>query len=137
MSDPRARRRERVWAWAPALAYMGLIWVLSSIPTQVSLDSVPFRDKGVHFVEYFVLAALLGRALHLSRGDWSVMRVALVAFGVSAGWGYLDELHQAFVPGRDSNVMDVLADAVGSAVGAAAYSVRQRLVQRAARVSDR
>lgn len=130
MSDPAtksARRRELLVAWLPAALYMALIWVMSSMPVTVSVAEVPFRDKGVHFAEYLVLAVLLHRALGRTRRDWGVFKVAATAFGMALAWGYLDELHQAFVPSRDSSALDVLADGIGSAVGACAMAVRSSL----------
>ena len=50
-------------AWAPAAAYMTLIWVLSSMRLPIAFEDVPFRDKGVHFVEYGTLAVLYSLAL--------------------------------------------------------------------------
>jgi VanZ family protein len=55
----------------------------------------------------------------------------LFAVFVSALWGLSDEIHQALVPGRSSELADVVADLLGSAVGAACWhlfsnrSVRQ------------
>ncbi len=50
-------------AWLPAALYMALIWTISSLSlTDVSVSRVPLGDKGVHFVEYGVLAFLLAHA---------------------------------------------------------------------------
>jgi VanZ family protein len=113
--------RRHVIAWLPAAAYMLLIWVLSSIPQQFNFDYVPFRDKGVHFVEYGTLAALL---VHAFRGTWPSLRAPslfFAAWSATVLWGLLDEIHQAFVPGRVADVRDVLADALGGLIGAALY----------------
>jgi VanZ family protein len=107
---------------------MALIWAVSSMPHHgIPMTAVPFRDKGVHFIEYLVLAALLARALRLSRGAWGLLRVAATAFALAFVWGYLDELHQAFVPGRDSSLGDVIADFTGSLTGATLYAVTSAL----------
>jgi VanZ family protein len=116
---PRGPRWLR--AWAPAMAYMLLIWGLSSIPTQFDFSRVPFRDKGVHFVEYGALAMLLA---HAAGGTWRHMRLVglfALAAAVTTLWGIIDEIHQAFVPGRVSDVHDVMADALGALVGAGVY----------------
>ena len=113
--------RRHVIAWAPAAAYMLLIWVLSSIPQQFEFKFVPFRDKGIHFVEYGTLAALL---VHAFRGSWANLRAPALffaAWSVTVFWGLLDEIHQAFVPGRVADVRDVLADALGGLLGALIY----------------
>jgi len=110
-------------AFGPALAYMLLIFVLSSFPIQLDLERVPFRDKGVHLVEYGTLGALMAHALRAtyprarSTWMWSLAAIATVL------WGALDEIHQAYVPGRNSDVGDLIADAVGAVVGAAVYLV--------------
>jgi VanZ family protein len=125
-------------AWLPALAYMALIWWLSSIPIELPLPSIPWRDKLAHVIEYGLLGLLVARAV---RGTWPLLqpaRAVLVAALITAGWGYLDELHQAFVPGRDANAFDLLADAIGAVLGAASYGVLLVLIKaRSTRSSDR
>jgi VanZ family protein len=113
--------------WLPAGAYMLLIWVLSSIPQPFPLGEVPFQDKGIHFVEYGVLAALLAHAVRGSFREWRAALVFLVAWTATAFWGLLDEIHQAYVPGRVSDSGDVLADALGGVLGALIYlAIRAR-----------
>ena len=56
------------FAWAPALFYMGLIWVLSSMElTALPIEDFPLRDKGVHMLEYGVLGFLVA---HAARRTW-------------------------------------------------------------------
>ncbi|HKP57203.1 MAG TPA: VanZ family protein [Polyangiales bacterium] len=111
----------RLLAWLPALAYMLLIWVLSSMPTQFKFEFVPFRDKGIHFVEYGTLAALLAHAMRGTWPEWRWTGVFLASWAVTTLWGLLDEIHQAFVPGRVADVRDLIADAIGGLLGAAIY----------------
>jgi VanZ family protein len=125
-------------AWGPAIGYMLLIWALSSIPKQLDFSHVPFRDKGMHFLEYTVLAVLLAHAL---RGTWYQLRVlalfALAAFA-TALWGAIDEIHQAFVPNRVADVRDLTADSLGALFGAGLYLLyrrRPRAAEPAERVS--
>ena len=100
---------------------MGLIWILSSTSQPFDLSVVPFRDKGVHFMEYSLLALFNARA---ARRTWLDARwpwLVFVAAGSAFLWGYLDEIHQAFVPGRNAALSDVAADAVGALFGAFVY----------------
>lgn len=101
-------------AWFPALAYMLAIWWLSSRNIDVPLDSFPLRDKGVHFLEYGLLGACFAHAVWLTWPDRGV-RGLLAAMVYTVGFGLLDELHQAFVPGRTADLADLLADALGGA----------------------
>lgn len=118
----RSRTRHLVLAWLPAVLYMLLIWTLSSFPMMnVPIGSVPFKDKGVHFVEYGVLSFLLSHAL---RGSWPRLgagRRFLIATVGTLVWGMLDEIHQAYVPGRQSDINDVVADALGALLGASLF----------------
>jgi len=107
--------------WLPAIAYMALIAIASSQSGHsIELDYIPLRDKGVHFVEFAVLAILIARALFRS-GIARPWKIAVWTIGLSTLWGYLDEVHQAFVPGRTADAWDVLADFLGSIAGAAIY----------------
>jgi len=112
--------RSVVLAWLPVLAYMGLIWFLSSRPISLPLASFPHRDKVVHVLEYGTLGALAARAIH---GSMPIaLRAALIwAFALSVGWGALDELHQAFVPARSADALDLAADVLGTLLGLACY----------------
>jgi len=115
------RLRVLSFAWLPSVAYMGLIFAMSAIPRGLDLSFFPLRDKGVHLVEYAVLAWLNARALRRTRPGARPWRLALGAAAIAISWGYLDEVHQAFVPGRDASLGDLVADAVGAAVGVAAH----------------
>jgi VanZ family protein len=111
----------------PALLWAVLIFVLSSIP-QLTPPPVGFQisDKIYHFLEFGVFGWLLVRSLtrlypHRRRGT-GVLLAALL--GIL--WGGLDEVHQAFVPGRDASVLDGLADAAGVLIVSAALWWRMR-----------
>ncbi|UJR81188.1 VanZ family protein [Sandaracinus amylolyticus] len=111
-------------AWLPAVLYMALIWALSSIALpELPIDHLPLRDKGVHMIEYAVLAFLVAHASLRTWPDRTRARVAAVAVLVTCGWGVLDEIHQAFVPGRATDAIDLLADVVGAIVGSTARLV--------------
>lgn len=119
-------------AFGPAIAYMLLIWALSSIPIQIDFSRVPLRDKGVHFVEYGTLSVLLTHALRRTYPDRGSVLVWAAAALMTTLWGAIDEIHQAFVPGRFSDSGDLVADACGAAVGAAAYLLLRRRKARSA-----
>lgn len=88
-----------------------------------SLSSVPrppggLTDKHEHVFFYGILSALSLRAL--AKGEWRGVRPATVAGAIliSSLYGVSDEIHQRFVPGRSYEVLDMIADAVGSAAAA-------------------
>ncbi len=47
--------------------------------------------------------------------------VALLSISASTAYGISDEIHQYFVPCRSADVMDALADMVGSGMGVLCY----------------
>ena len=107
--------------WRFALLYMGLIFVISSFEVEIpGIQHVPLRDKGIHFIEFAVLGWLCAAASSRTWPSASAWRTATFAVFVSVLWGLSDEIHQAFVPGRSSEVADVIADLLGSMAGAAA-----------------
>ncbi len=109
--------------WGPVLGYAALIFFLSSqshpdedLPSFIEL----FSDKVLHAVEYAVLGGLIYRALRWGTNEsWRRQAVPL-AILLAALYGISDEVHQAFVPFRDSSVYDWLADAAGALLGSIA-----------------
>jgi VanZ family protein len=125
-SEPRVVRRI-LSAWLPAASYMGLIWLLSSGPVPIPIDALPFKDKGAHIIEYGILAALNAFAIRGTLLGIRLRGVLLRAVALTFVWGYLDELHQAFVPGRNCDAFDLLADTIGACAGAGCFWLAERL----------
>lgn len=105
--------------WIPLFCWVTLIFVGSSIP-RLSLgekfDMPLGADKVAHFIEYLILAFLFYRGMRGERWGkalpaWLFVVVACLAIGT------LDEFHQRFIPGRDANIWDWLADATGIVSG--------------------
>lgn len=131
----------KVWSWFFVVAWMMVIFYLSHQPAAESsrlslgvtdwllnvvalmipeeLFSVErfhfFIRKAAHFIAYFILGALVLRALASSgvRG-WKTVSFA---FLLSFVYAISDELHQYFVPGRAAQVRDVLIDSLGACCG--------------------
>jgi len=115
-------RRWLRWEWIPALLYMVAIFCVSAL----SLQRVPIpkiSDKVLHGIEYGILAALLVFGFTRTRREWAGSTVALAAWSFATLYGMTDEVHQRFVPGRQSSVFDWMADAAGAAVVAAAAAL--------------
>lgn len=105
--------------WAPVLLYGGFIVYLSSLSSPTShlpsflSELSKLNDKLAHGVEYGILGVLIYRALHNTTrkiGNIYVAIICTVAFGMS------DEMHQWFVPGRQADTWDLLADALGATI---------------------
>ena len=113
------------WYWLPAVLYAGMIFYMSAqshpeeqLPSFVLKD---ISDKVLHAVEYAGLAVLCYRAFRWAAGP-SVARQAFVLAIVTASiYGVTDEVHQFFVPFRESSWLDWLADTAGATVGALSW----------------
>ena len=104
---------------APApLALMGVIFYLSA-------QSDPGADIGAvgriiaHAGEYFLLTVLWAWALAPALGR----RALVAAAAISLIYAVSDEIHQGAVPGRDSDPLDAVVDAVGIALACAAIRI--------------
>jgi VanZ family protein len=103
-----------------ALGYAGLIFYLSSRSTlPVALPQFNGVDKVAHLIEYSGLGLLVAWTLG-SRG-LAKGRALWLAGLVCALYGASDELHQLFVPGRQCDVFDWVADTAGGALGAVTW----------------
>jgi VanZ family protein len=101
--------------WVPVLIYGLIIFYLSSqsYPDQ-HLPSFIFSisDKILHAFEYGILGILLYRAFKQTTQTTQSISLAIIcviAFGIS------DEMHQWFVPQRQADVWDLVADTEGAA----------------------
>jgi VanZ family protein len=99
----------RLTAWLPVAVWAAVIFTLSSIP---SLDSGlgtwdTVLRKFAHLAEYAVLGALLYRAL----------RREPAAIALGSLYAVTDEVHQAFVSGRQGSPLDWLIDTAGVVAG--------------------
>ena len=127
-------------AWALCAAWMGLIFLMSAIPGDLSsresgffvdlllcLLSFCFGErasaidpdflhllvrKAAHIAEYFVLFLLYRRALRLS----GVAHPGILALLLCALYAVTDEFHQSFVDDRGPSPADVCIDTAGAAL---------------------
>ena len=109
------RAARKLGLWAPPIALMAVIFILSAQPSLSSglgwIDHV--GRKVVHAGEYALLCFLWWRALR------TVMdRVAALApaWAIAALYAASDEYHQRSVAGRHSTWIDVMIDAMGASL---------------------
>lgn len=102
---------KRALIWPVIIAV--LIISASHRPTVASPD-ITNIDKFAHFGVYGLLATLLCRL----REGW---KGAVGALLIASAFGATDEWHQSFVPGREPEFADWVADTCGAAVAVALY----------------
>ena len=103
---------------------MAVIFGVSSLSNPLPPLTTRVSDKILHLVEYSILAVLFVRALASEGLGWRA--AILVAIVLTSLYGVSDEYHQAFVPGRLSDVRDWITDTVGAGIGAFAYAYLSR-----------
>lgn len=123
---PCAHCMRSVGRYAPPLALMGLIFILSAQSGLPSVDSrfdVALR-KAAHMTEFGLLWALLLRAL-----PGTPARRALLALAIALAYTVSDEFHQSFVANRHPSPFDVAIDAAGIGFASALWVARTRRTQ--------
>ena len=92
------------------VAYAVLIAFVSLQPDAGS--SMESYDKGAHLLAYGIFAALAHR-MNLSGRHFVLVCIGIVAYSAML------EVAQSFVPGREMSALDLFANALGVAFGAA------------------
>ena len=108
-----------VKCWLPALTWMALIFLGSSIPSaRVSQNSTLdfLVHKVAHLFEYAALYLLIYRGLIGGKSVFDKREIVVALFLVTL-YGGSDELHQSFIPGRESRLGDVFIDFLGGLLG--------------------
>ena len=78
-------------------------------------------DKLAHAVAYAGLGGTLGRALAGGLGQALPVGRMATGWAIAVAYGASDEWHQHLVAGRSSDPEDLVADAIGAAVGLVAW----------------
>ncbi len=94
-----------------ALAWAVLITLVSVLPSEQAI-STGLGDKWEHLAGYALLACLIKIARQDTLSAWKIA-AAVILFGAML------EIVQSFVPGRHAELLDVLADMLGAALGIA------------------
>jgi VanZ family protein len=107
--------------WWPVVGCAGVIFFLSALSHPE--DQLPLflfkevSDKVLHAVEYGILALLCYRAFRWGAGPVVARQAAVLAIVTASVFGLTDEVHQFFVPFRDSSWQDWAADTIGAVIG--------------------
>ena len=100
--------------WLPVIIYSGTIFTLSSFSHIPGPELFPHSDKLIHFIEYAVLSFLIARAFKHSNKQTFKENAIYLAIILASLYGFTDEIHQAYVPGRECSFYDWISDLSGS-----------------------
>jgi len=119
--SPRIKRF--TFCWLPLISYCLLIYIQSDHPSPQSLPSFEFSDKLLHFGAYAVMGVLFYRAYQTLPLKNNIRLLMLLSMISAALYGVSDEVHQSFVPARDAQLSDVMADMLGAVCGVYLYNL--------------
>ena len=110
--------KRKVWLiYIPLCVYWLVLFTATSLPID-QLPSIGLSDKINHFIAFFILSVLLYLTLKFQRKNRFFFNKAyLVTIVICLIYGALDEIHQMWIPGRYSEVLDWLADGLGAFAG--------------------
>jgi VanZ family protein len=104
----------------PALLIAGFIWFLSSQSILPKPKGIFGWDKLQHLLVYGAIGISVGFWIHPAFRRRRPALSLLIIMLAGSVYGAIDEFHQYFVPGRDCNVWDWIADTLGAFLGALA-----------------
>ena len=135
--------------WIPAILVAAMAWIFSTASfgeTRTGTYLLPILHwlfptaspyllhrlhiairKMAHILEFGIFSILIFRAWRSGRLGWC-LGWAIATLLIAAAFAVLDEIHQAFVPGRGPSVRDVAIDTAGALLAQAAvwwYATRK------------
>lgn len=110
-------KRKVYLVYVPLILYWILLFTATSLPA-ANVPSIAVSDKIKHFSAFFGLSVLLSLTLLYQKKVLLFKKYFLAAAVIiTSFYGLLDEIHQSFVPGRNSEFLDWVADSLGAAAG--------------------
>ncbi len=112
--------------WLPFILYAGLIFYISNGPLPELPAPLYFNhvDLIAHALEYALFAWLAYKAFVFIKP--LQQHILFVTLLISVLYGFSDELHQYYVPGRQMDVWDFLFDSLGAVVVMIIFKIRHR-----------
>ena len=96
--------------YLPTILWIITVLVLTSYPSLKIPDiGTSIEDKLAHFGVYLILAFLMSRSLWY-RDNISTWRLIYLSVLYCTLFAFFDEIHQSFIPGRSTELYDLLSD---------------------------
>ena len=109
--------------WLPIIVYCLAIFIQSSLPASESLPGFWQADKLLHAAAYALLGFMFYRAFLTTQVPKTALFLIMISALSSTAYGISDEVHQYFVPSRTFSFADMLANTLGSLIGAVVATV--------------
>lgn len=115
----------------PIVLYSCLIFYLSNQPRLPMPDlGILGWDKLIHFAAYFLYGILMQMAVIAVAVKKTQKNQIFIVILLCSLYAFSDEYHQSFVPGRDADIYDVLADLLGALTSLLLYKRIGQIVKR-------
>ena len=121
----------RVLLTLPSLVILVGIFIVSHQP-RIELPELSIwqMDKFLHIIAYFVLGCTLAMAVEGNfKGMKRNAKIWMVVI-VGALYAIADEIHQSYVPGRSSDIFDIIADFIGIGLSVLLFNKIVGLIKR-------
>ncbi|MFV9510278.1 VanZ family protein [Tepidibacillus sp. LV47] len=106
--------------WIPSIIVMAGIFYMSSRTSAELNHMFPFFEdlNWGHLVAYFILSMTF---MYAFVGKFSLKKSMVLAVIFSVIYGFTDEWHQMYVPGRTPDIHDIVNDFIGATLGSFIY----------------
>ena len=109
---------KKLLVFTPFFLLWGILFTLTSIPSDSMPIELGIHDKIEHLIAYFAFSGMLYLTLHFQNKFISFSRNNILwTVFFSSIYGILDELHQIPIPGRYFDLLDLLANEIGIFLG--------------------
>lgn len=100
---------------------MVIVFILSSIPGEIDNERLKILTSLDPRLQNFLHIPLFGLLQYLwlfsfSKHGLTVSKTVILSLPITLGYGFLDEFHQYFIPGRYASLMDLGLDLLGIAL---------------------
>ncbi len=110
-------RDRRTWLYA-FIALTVIIGYLSLVKAPTVRIGLDVRNRTMHFLAYFIYSTVIAMWRNFTNGEEGKLRSFGQAGVVSVVYGSVLEWLQMYIPGRDSDPVDAVFNAMGGIVGA-------------------
>jgi VanZ family protein len=117
----QSRLKSFLICWLPLIIYCLAIIIQSGRPGLKHIPDVRFLDKFLHFGAYGLLGVLFFRAYETLPLKANKTLLILLSIASATLYGISDEIHQYFVPFRNADILDAVANTIGSICGVYFY----------------
>ena len=88
-------------------------------------------DKVIHFIMFLVFAILFYISVASGSNDKNTnLKVIILILAISLAYGYLIEIIQRYIPGRDFELEDIVAGGAGTLTGLFYMMIRKNFVKK-------